>query len=162
MLYPLFGIGANVAQALAGRFLKHLPTLIPAADSSALAVGAAWDHQLRILMLTVCSVGAASLLVHAHICRLAKVESWGEPERESKPIEAENTSSSGKKVMQRDSFRALSESPQLRCLAIMALAQGLSTNVFQARVIYNIFFTLITFFHFLCLRFLQFIVMSTI
>lgn len=63
VVYPLFGLGANVAQFVAGRVLKGIsgsslvvPTGLTAAQAAA-AASTAWDAQLRALMVSVFAAG---------------------------------------------------------------------------------------------------------
>lgn len=115
VLYPLFGVGANVAQVLAGRILKWLGLFIPS-----------WEGQLKALCaLSGLAVGLI-LTLHGAIVSLARKKAWGEDRRagtESVQKERKSNFSEGLTV--------LMGSVQIRCLAIMAASQGLASNVFQ-------------------------------
>jgi len=145
VLYPLFGIGANIAQALAGRVLKLLPAVLPGLHAG----GAAWTVQLQVLM---CMVGVCCFVIagmHFAIDRVAQLRGWGgasaaEEKAEAERLKAaaekagrEEGSGSGegeetkRKVGLRESFALLGQSRSIQCLALMAIAQGLSSNVFQ-------------------------------
>lgn len=130
VLYPLFGIGANVAQTAAGLFLKALGAL-----GNALGGGdadAAWGVQLRALCaLTVVACGG---IIALHSWILGRAQAGGTArgaagaEREALPPPP--AESGGKKraasVPLRDSLAAVLGSPQVRCLAACALAQGVA------------------------------------
>lgn len=175
VLYPLFGLGANLAQALAGRVLAGLSGAFRGAgELSPAAAAAAWDTQLRLLMLSVMAAAAASLALHAYInaaaprwdarraaaassaelaierAEAAEATARGETLiREAEAAEAAAATAAaaaaaapaakgGRRARPAPpagslsaAFRALAASPQIRCLAVMAVAQGLSSNVFQ-------------------------------
>jgi len=150
VLYPLFGLGANLAQAAAGRVLKGMAIFMApkaaaltglSAAAHAAASSAAWDAQLRLLMLSVFVAGAAILVLHAHISSAAPA--WmAAREPEDMPPAAPPRRAGAKPRSTMDVFKALSTSPQINCLAAMAVAQGLSSNIFavawktQLRMLY--------------------------
>ncbi|KAK9829542.1 hypothetical protein WJX72_006395 [[Myrmecia] bisecta] len=78
LLYPLFGVGANLAQTLAGKLLSMF--------SNTAGSHMSYAQQLQIMMGVVLLFGGIALVF-------------------------------------------LAKSPQIRCLALMALAQGISTNL---------------------------------
>lgn len=70
IIYPLLGIGANVAQASSGFMMKWV-------TGSGNFIS--WDAKLRFLMTVVLTCGGCATLIHAYICdkqrrRLLKVE----------------------------------------------------------------------------------------
>jgi AAA family ATP:ADP antiporter len=146
-LYPLFGLGANVAQAAAGRLLKGLSALYaPAAglsvEAAAAVAAAGWDAQLRLLMLSVFAAGGACLALHAYIASVAPVwaaaraasEAESEPHHSASAAAAAPAPANGApkpRVRTVETLRILAGSPQMLCLAAMAVAQGLSSNIFQ-------------------------------
>ena len=138
VLYPLFGLGANVAQAVAGRVLKLLSAAPVYAAGMSLAAKqaageAAWALQLRLLMVSVFISGAAIFALHASIVRAS--HTWKKaaaPEAAAAVALPSGIAPVAKPRMRtRDAFKALSASPQILCLAAMSVAQGLSSNVFQ-------------------------------
>jgi ATP:ADP antiporter, AAA family len=183
IIYPLLGIGANIAQASSGFMMKWV-------TGSGNFV--TWDSKLRFLMTVVLICGGTATLIHAYICdsqrrRVLKVEkkntSGGDnfASNGSKsttkselvtieilPIEelqksknedsmdeseyvqrnlshaiglSENAPPSKKELSKRnmkkkdrgliDALRFVKNSPELSCLALMAIAQGISTILFQ-------------------------------
>ena len=198
LLYPLFGVGANVAQTLAGRILS--------AFSSSTANKLSYSHQVQACMCMVLALGLAILALHHYInlrfphnygqipkpltrtalqlssatplqppssqqqmdrsdngssAEAAASTSGGassngssagsapEPSRfQAIPAGSSNSSSqaycSSSTASSEDGGRQhggrsklgfkqavvfLAKSPQIRCLAMMALAQGLTTNL---------------------------------
>ena len=93
-LYPLFGLGANVAQAAAGRLLKGLagfyaPQAGLAPAAAAIASAAAWDSQLHVLMVSVFIAGASCLVLHAYIARCAPAWAAARAADDARALEAE-------------------------------------------------------------------------
>ena len=138
LLYPLFGLGANVAQAVAGRVLKLLSVAPVYAAGMSLAAKqaageAAWALQLRLLMVSVFVSGAAIFALHAFIVRASAKWRALAPPPEAVATSPSAAAPPGPKprMRTRDAFKALSASPQILCLAAMSVAQGLSSNVFQ-------------------------------
>ena len=66
VLYPLFGVGANVAQVIAGQALKVAGAL----NTGGTAAGN-FQRQLQGLVLLVLVLGACILAIHEHISRSA-------------------------------------------------------------------------------------------
>ena len=143
-LYPLFGLGANVAQAAAGRLLKGLarfyaPTAGLAPVAAAAASAAAWDSQLQVLMASVFVAGGACLALHAYIARAAPAWAVARAAEDAKahaalgvpPPPPRAPKAPGPRVRTAETLRILSGSPQILCLGAMAMAQGLSSNIFQ-------------------------------
>jgi AAA family ATP:ADP antiporter len=117
LLYPLFGLGANVGQAVSGRALSvfHRCTdglLTPSA-------------QVQALMATVVLAGCIVLALHAHIVRR-----WPAT-RVAAPVAAAGAPAPPAQPTLREAFSYLAQSPQIRCLAVMALAQGLAGNLLE-------------------------------
>jgi AAA family ATP:ADP antiporter len=140
VLYPLFGLGANVAQAVAGRVLKLLSVAPVYAAGMSLAAKqaageAAWALQLRLLMVSVFVSGAAIFALHAVIVRASsKWKKAAAPEAGAASpaaLPGGIAPVAKPRMRTRDAFKALSASPQILCLAAMSVAQGLSSNVFQ-------------------------------
>ena len=145
VLYPLFGIGANVGQTLSGRALGvfHRVTDGVLSDSA----------QVQAMMGVVLACGLTAMALHAHIVRSYPPEEEGdEPGAavkkacgglEEGAVEVESalaTTDDPAAVCAtpppdhpslRQAFTFLARSPQIRCLAIMALAQGLSANLIE-------------------------------
>jgi len=122
VIYPLFGIGANVAQAMAGRVLKWLANNVH--ESAALTATEAWARQLKAMMAIVVVSGFCIMALHGYIRRAL--------------VRAERKKSNGVAVLKKksnlsigESFRAIVSSKQIRCLAAMAVAQGLASILFQ-------------------------------
>lgn len=180
LLYPLFGVGANVAQTLAGRILS--------AFSSTTANKLSYSHQVQACMCMVLALGVGILALHHYINvrfphnygdipkpvtpsaqKLSPVTANGssaeaaastssgasangssagsasEPRQfQASPAGSSEASSSNSTASSEDGARQqggrsklgfkqavvfLAKSPQIRCLAMMALAQGLTTNL---------------------------------
>ena len=131
ILYPLFGIGANVAQTAAGLFLKALGALGAALGGGDADV--AWGVQLRALcVLTVTTCGGIMAL---HSWILARAQAGGTArgaagaERDELPSSANGAGkarAAAPSVPLKDSLAAVLGSPQVRCLAACAVAQGVS------------------------------------
>lgn len=188
VLYPLFGVGANVAQTLAGRLLS-------AFSNTAASSHIPYARQVQICMVLVLILGLAILALHHYINvrfphnypsvpeplqssasqpgssitltasgmqsgpgqngasssnsadALSQANSGGDHKNGSSSLASSNGSSHSNssssascakqqstnegrsKLGFKDAVRFLAKSPQIRCLAMMALAQGLSTNL---------------------------------
>ena len=179
VLYPLFGVGANVAQTMAGRLLS-------AFSNQAASNHISYARQVQLCMVLVLILGLAILALHhyinvrfphnfptatVHIKSSASQPVSGSTSKASRaqPSSGQNgvSSSSTNALSQHDhsqshignasnhngssnpqqaavqqssnggrskmgfkeAVRFLAKSPQIRCLAMMALAQGLSTNL---------------------------------
>lgn len=126
ILYPLFGIGANVAQTSAGLFLKALGALGDALGGG--DADAAWGVQLRALcVLTVAACGGIMAL-HAWILSRAQAggTARGAAGAERDDHRASALAEEKRAVPLRESLAAVLASPQVRCLASCALAQGVA------------------------------------
>ncbi|GBF96995.1 hypothetical protein Rsub_09792 [Raphidocelis subcapitata] len=184
-LYPLFGLGANIAQAAAGFSLK-----CTTAARSAAAGGGHFVQEVQITMAVVLAMAVAAICVHAHItatqpkpehaadlpprpgsrraaaaaAAAAAEEGSGvgggangssAPEAQSMladrlasgaaasssgggggaaaaPAEAAAAPPKKKRPLTlRESFAVLAGSVEIRCLALMSLAQGLCTSIME-------------------------------
>lgn len=147
-LYPMFGLGANVGQAVSGKALA----LFHRATDGVVSDGA----QVQCLMAAVVACGCVVLSLHAYIVgrwpvegsRAAvrkekkRLEEEGERERKERGEREKRTGVVEKEVVVevaavpeaavaprapppslKEAFTFLAASPQIRCLAIMALSQ---------------------------------------
>lgn len=126
---PLSPIPLQFSILSVGIILKQLPNIVPGP----------WEFQLRCLMGGVLTAGVCILGLHALICERAKELGWGNIGRTAAARTAA-ASGSGvaaavrQRIGLRDTFKLLAASPQMLCLAAMSVSQGLSSNVFQARL----------------------------
>lgn len=116
VLYPLFGVGANVAQTCAGQMLKLLNSY-PGADTG-------YVFQINVLMATCISLGLVIMVVHYFIYSWAKKKEGAALERKSTAKEKVNTSFL-------EAVKYLASSASIRALAVMAVAQGVSQNILE-------------------------------
>ncbi|EIE27375.1 plastidic ADP/ATP translocase, partial [Coccomyxa subellipsoidea C-169] len=107
LLYPLFGIGANIGQTLSGKALSMFATFSESRLSYAVQL------QARPLMPAGCALVLLQAIM-ALIVTFSFIAGGGK-----------------KKLSIREAVVFLTKSPQIRCLAVMALAQGLSTNLIE-------------------------------
>lgn len=131
LLYPLFGLGANVGQAVSGKCLA----VFHRATDSVLSDAA----QVTAMMVTVVACGGVVLALHAFIVsRWPAVRPAGVRAKPRAP--AADVSSSAPAIdvptppdspSLREAFSFLARSPPIRCLAVMALAQGLAGNLLE-------------------------------
>lgn len=78
ILYPLFGVGANVAVILAGVYMKFLATttsnglqnLMPLLPSLSSSGSGCWTLQLQIMMVSVVLCGAVVIMLHKKLLGL--------------------------------------------------------------------------------------------
>lgn len=178
VLYPLFGVGANVAQTLAGRLLSAI-------SSTAASNHISYVRQVQICMVLVLILGLAILALHHYInvrfphnfptVPLSTHSSASQPaatsrsassiqsrqngassgsvnhvhdshsdpassngnsssngtgsNSRSKQVAAQSSDGDRSKLGFTEAVKYLAKSPQIRCLAMMALAQGVSTNL---------------------------------
>ena len=120
LLYPLFGIGANVAQAAAGLCLKALAF---GAHAAGLQGDAAWSVKLRVLCLVACAACVAIVGLHASIIRRA--EAGGEVSGRAAPAGPAKSGSAPSPSL-RQSLATVGASPQIQALAACAVAQGIA------------------------------------
>jgi ATP:ADP antiporter, AAA family len=161
VLYPLFGIGANVGQTLSGRALS----MFHRATDGILSDVA----QVQVMMAVVLVCGLTALGLHARIVRAFPPDMEGDEPGAAVKAACEDGSVAGGGAAVvggaaasvtpataapaaatpaavdpavcvppppdhpslRQAFAFLARSPQIRCLAIMALAQGLSANLIE-------------------------------
>ncbi len=158
LLYPLFGIGANVGQTLSGKLLSLF--------SSTASRRLSYAQQLQAIMLVVLGFGALVLALHHHIVHRFDTNVHGSeppvvvvppPAAAPPPLPAPSANGAAAsgvgaapaplpppaepapgaggapkrkaKLSLREALVFLANSPQIRCLAVMALAQGLSSNL---------------------------------
>eukprot|EP00223_Ostreococcus_mediterraneus_P001985 CAMPEP_0179724786 /NCGR_PEP_ID=MMETSP0938-20121108/6200_1 /TAXON_ID=548131 ORGANISM="Ostreococcus mediterraneus, Strain clade-D-RCC1107" /NCGR_SAMPLE_ID=MMETSP0938 /ASSEMBLY_ACC=CAM_ASM_000576 /LENGTH=615 /DNA_ID=CAMNT_0021598823 /DNA_START=120 /DNA_END=1964 /DNA_ORIENTATION=+ len=137
IIYPLLGIGANVAQACSGVFMKFVTTQWHPAGVSAENL---WAAKLRLFMTVVMLCGFAIMAIHKFICDDAKKDAtspMNEKLREHERLVEANAKLDPKDQKKKKKAGLLSslayvfESPEVACLAVMAVAQGLSSIIFQ-------------------------------
>jgi len=131
ILYPLFGIGANLAQAVAGGSLRLM-------NSGALAL----EYDAFILMMMQICIALCAVIITVHHL-VSTSESSKERESEARVLATGGSNGSAevlletqpKKKKKKASFKQaiiiLSRSPQIKCLAIMSLCQGLGSNLLE-------------------------------
>ena len=135
VLYPLFGLGANAAQLVAGRLLKYMPSIM---------AGAAYEAQLQVLTGSFLAVGLTTLVAHAWICRIlpdtadSSTFSSSAPADETRPAEEAAASvppAKSEPGSQSKSFlatvRKLMKDQSLAALCVMSVAQGVATNLLE-------------------------------
>lgn len=149
MLYPLFGVGANVAQTLSGKMLSMFSE-----------VTSNWlnqTQQLQGLMTIIVVFCVAVLLLHHGIVQrfpakrgagsalalsgttAQRVTGSGTPDSDMSRKQVTPTRPAQKQQEQQqleeqkpsvvESLQFLARSPQIQCLGIMSLSQGLTTNL---------------------------------
>jgi AAA family ATP:ADP antiporter len=178
LLYPLFGIGANIAQTCAGRSLR----LVGELSSPWLS----YSQQIQLTVAICVAMGVAIVGVHTHIVRTfernpkgsaidrkrrrerlaaraeanggrkevdveasvpglnycdvqGKHDSDGDGDGDGQPrtvrLDDGDVSSSGAQDTSSMSivgaWKYLIKSPQIKCLAVMAIAQGLTTRILE-------------------------------
>ena len=137
IIYPLLGIGANIAQACSGVFMKYVTTQWHPAGVSADDM---WAAKLRLFMAVVMLCGFAIMGIHKWICDEAKADAtspMNEKLREHERLVAADAALDPKDQKKKKKAGLLSsvayvfESPEVACLAVMAVAQGLSSIIFQ-------------------------------
>jgi AAA family ATP:ADP antiporter len=137
ILYPLFGIGANVAQTAAGLCLKALgaATALAAAGDA----DAAWALQLRALCAVTVGACVAIMGLHAWILRRAQAGGTARGAAASgatggsaaaaaaPPLDASAPAGQRRSAPSlRESLATVGASPQVRSLAACALASGVA------------------------------------
>ena len=149
VLYPLFGIGANLGQTVSGRALGVFHRMTDGVLSD--------TAQVQAMMGAVLACGVTAMVLHAHIVRSSPADRAGdqagrdaaaaaaasravavEVEGGAPPARSASTDPDTACVPPppahpslRQAFTFLARSPQIRCLAVMALAQGLSANLIE-------------------------------
>lgn len=133
IIYPLLGIGANVAQACSGLFMKFVTTQWHPAG---VAPEDMWAAKLKLFMTVVMFCGASIMACHKYICDEARKDpnsAMMEKQRDSK-TQSDADKAANKKTKKAGLLSSLMyvfESPEVACLAVMAVAQGLSSIIFQ-------------------------------
>jgi AAA family ATP:ADP antiporter len=208
LLYPLFGIGANIAQTMAGRVLRVFSGDTSA--NAALVDNLSYTSQLQSILILCLGLGAAILVLHTYISRTfprnpkgytaakmrkaaaqvalhaeknmaaasyssnggsssnggvhknVKIDleasvkglnycdlttkstmdnvdgekgtssnggTGGDRAMNSSSTSTSTTSKTKEAMSMKDAWYFLKASPQIRCLAVMALAQGITTNL---------------------------------
>ena len=133
IIYPLLGIGANVAQACSGLFMKFVTTQWHPAG---VAPEDMWAAKLKLFMTVVMFCGGSIMACHKYICDEARKDpnsAMMEKQRDSK-IRSDADKAAKKKTKKAGLLSSLMyvfESPEVACLAVMAIAQGLSSIIFQ-------------------------------
>ena len=133
LLYPLFGIGANLAQASAGLCLKLLAAC---AHATGRLGDAAWAFQLRALCLIIVATCAGIVALHAHIVRVADATGTMALPPPPPPPDAlqagatpKRKSSSSPSLAQ--SLATVTSSGHIQALAMCAVAQGVATTLHE-------------------------------
>jgi len=126
LLYPLFGLGANAAQMVAGRLLKYMPALM---------AGTNYDVQLQALTGAFLFTGIVTLVAHAWISRIQPAVGTAAPEGSAAGGGGDAAPSPAPKEEEPASFlatvRTLLKNPALSALAVMSVAQGVATNLLE-------------------------------
>ena len=145
IIYPLLGVGANIAQASSGAITRW----VSGSWAPNVPADEVWATKLRFLMtlVMVCGVGIAS--THAYIMKKAHEADGGagkeaarkaaaeareahRAEKEkNKARMAEGKSKKKSKTGLFDALRFVLKKPEVLCLAIMSVSQGLSSILFQ-------------------------------
>lgn len=147
VIYPLLGVGANVAQASSGAIVRWISTKwVPGPEMS---VEAVWNAKLRLLMSLVMLCGIGIAATHAYIMHrahqadggvgrqaAAKAAAAARQAHEDEIAENEARVAAGKekknsKTGLLDALQFVLRSPEVLCLAIMSVSQGLSSILFQ-------------------------------
>jgi AAA family ATP:ADP antiporter len=130
ILYPLFGLGANVAQFVSGQILTNV---------EAFCGQLTYDNQLKFLVNLTIGV-AACIYGLNHWLDVKFVQpkrtAMEKARREREEEEAKNNNNlqlteKKKKVSFWENAKTLGSSPALQCLAAIALAQGITTNLIE-------------------------------
>lgn len=120
VLYPLFGLGANVAQFVSGQILIHVKSFCGQIT---------YGSQLKFLVNMTVVVAACILGLHHWLDA-----TFVRPKQkavESAPIVEVEGGEAEKKPTFFENAKALLSSPALQCLAAIALAQGITTNLVE-------------------------------
>ena len=128
LLYPLLGIGANLAQACAGVCLKILAGV---AHATGRAGDAAWGFQLRALCLIICATCAGIVALHAYVVRLADAAGIkpGAPASPGSSCDGADANRAPPSLAQ--SLATVAGSGHIRALAACAVAQGVATTLHE-------------------------------
>ena len=145
VIYPLLGVGANLAQATSGAITKWVSgTWAPAVPAEQV-----WAVKLRFLMTIVMCCGVFIAATHAYIMHRAHAADGGagraaakkamalaESDRADLKRQNSQRAAEGKKPKKPktglfDALRFVLIKPEVFCLAIMSVSQGLSSILFQ-------------------------------
>ena len=145
VIYPLLGVGANLAQATSGAITKW----VSGSWQPNVPVDEVWAVKLRFLMTIVMGCGVAIAATHAYIMQRAHAADGGAgraaAEKAIAQANADDASlkqlnseraAAGKKPKKPktglfDALRFVLIKPEVFCLAIMSVSQGLSSILFQ-------------------------------
>jgi len=145
VIYPLLGVGANLAQATSGAITKW----VSGSWTPNVPADQVWAVKLRFLMTIVMGCGVAIAATHAYIMRRAHAADGGAgraaarkamalAESDSADLKQLNNerAAAGKKPKRPktglfDALRFVLAKPEVFCLAIMSVSQGLSSILFQ-------------------------------
>lgn len=161
LLYPLFGIGANIAQTCAGRSLRLV--------GEASAPWLTYSQQIQLTLAICVVMGVAIVGVHTHIVRTFEKNPKGSAidRQRRREKQAARAKQGGRKEVDTaasvpglnycdvqgkhdgdeqlsssepqdtssmsivSAWKYLIKSPQIKCLAVMAIAQGLTTRILE-------------------------------
>eukprot|EP00898_Chlorokybus_atmophyticus_P001460 jgi/Chlat1/2314/Chrsp17S02600 len=126
ILYPLFGIGANVAQVIGGWFLRLVREFAPQIPFVMARSQDEWHAQLNVIMAATIMMTVVVAAIHSYIVATVTPNTMVQP-----AIPRVRSSTTGNKMTTVESIQFLSSRPQIRALAIMALSQGLSSVLYQ-------------------------------
>ena len=124
VLYPLFGLGANVAQFVSGQILRNVKQF-----SGHLS----YDSQLKFLVNLTIGIAACILGLHHWLDGKfvrPKILAQEKAKKEAQAALAESGQKEEKKSFW-ENAKVLLSSPALQCLAMVALAQGITTNLVE-------------------------------
>jgi len=128
VLYPLFGLGANVAQFASGQILRNVRRF-----SGEMTYGS----QLKFLVNLTIAVAVGILALHHWLDLKFVRPKLAALKRRQEELEREEAASGGaaSEPEPKKSFwenaKVLISSPALQCLAAIALAQGITTNLVE-------------------------------
>jgi AAA family ATP:ADP antiporter len=145
VIYPLLGVGANIAQATSGAITKW----VSGTWTPDVPVDEVWAVKLRFLMTIVMFCGAAIAATHALIMRRAHEADGGAGKEAARLLSAASQKDSddlktlnlkrkseGRRPKKSktglfDALRFVLKKPEVCCLAVMSVSQGLSSILFQ-------------------------------
>ena len=122
VLYPLFGIGANVAQLVAGQTLRHVQ-----------AISGQVTYQGQLQFLTNLTVGVSIFIwaIHHWITDRFTIPTPAKPAATSDEKKGVGEEGEESDATLGSSLRLILGSPVLQCLAAISLAQGITTNLIE-------------------------------
>ncbi|KAL6780185.1 AAA3 [Auxenochlorella protothecoides x Auxenochlorella symbiontica] len=139
VLYPLFGIGANIAQTLAGRTMRL-------AFSGAARARAGYAARLQAMLGLCCGLCLAIMALQSWIAARFRASHAPPPPAGARAVAtfedpAPGDSSSDEEggagagggspaaMSLGQAWHFLRQSPQIRCLALLAISQGITSNL---------------------------------